>query len=110
MSEFMREQRYVVVKIKDIVAAGCTPEEIAAFNVLCDRVAAYRTTAGKPPLECVVVESDWRCYKRTWNLVRDEHEQNEAAKVCAERGHDWKYLQEAGAGMYCPRCNAWRDE
>lgn len=70
MEEFKREQRYVVVKISDINAAGCTQEERDAFNVLCDKVALYRARAGKRPLECVVVESDWPEYEPTWEAIQ----------------------------------------
>lgn len=77
MSNFMKEQRYVVVKIKDIKAAGCTQEEIDAFNVLCDKVALYRASVAKPQLECVVVEADWRCYQKTWDAVEAEHNENQ---------------------------------
>jgi hypothetical protein len=70
VSEFKRERRYVVVKISDINAAGCTQQERDAFNALCDKVALYRNGAGKGPLECVVVESDWPEYEPTWEAIQ----------------------------------------
>lgn len=67
---FEREKRYVVVKINDINAAGCTQQERDAFNVLCDKVALYRASIGKSPLECVVVERDWPEYEPTWAAIQ----------------------------------------
>lgn len=79
-SDFKKEQRYVVLKIKDIVAAGLTPDEVEAFNKVCDKVSLHRNQAGKPPLGCVVVEADWRCYDKVWGMVEQEHDQNQRAK------------------------------
>ena len=70
MSEFNREQRYVVVKINDINSAECTQPERDAFNVLCDKVARHRAGVGKLPLECVVVEKDWPEYEPTWAAIQ----------------------------------------
>jgi hypothetical protein len=70
MSEFKKEQRYVVVKVSDIDAAGCTQAERDGFSVLCDKVGMYRISAGKGPLECVVVESDWPEYEPTWAAIQ----------------------------------------
>ena len=107
---FRKEQRYVVLKIKDIIAAGLTPDEVEAFNKVCDKVSLHRNQAGKPPLGCVVVEADWRCYDTVWGLVEQEHRQNEATKECAEKGHNFKLMQVAGDGETCQRCGLWRGE
>ena len=66
---FVREPRYIVLKVKDILAAGCTQAEIEDFNKVCDKVNLHRNTAGKPPLECVVVEKDWPEYEATWAAI-----------------------------------------
>ena len=42
-----REQRYIVLKLKDIDAAGLTETELSAFNQVCDKVSATREAAGK---------------------------------------------------------------
>lgn len=110
MSAFRREPRYVVVKIKDIAAAGCTQEELDAFNVVCDKVMAYRQSVDKRPLGCVVVEDDWRCYEQVWSMVEHEHGLNEARKVCAEKGHAMVPLPVAGDGCRCSRCDEWGPE
>lgn len=70
MEEFKREQRYVTVKVRDINAAGCSQDEREAFNVLCDNVGRYRNAAGKGPLECLVIESDWPEYEPTWAAIQ----------------------------------------
>lgn len=137
MSEFKREPRYIVVKIKDIEAAGCTQSEIDAFNALCDKVFLHRALTGKPPLECVVVEHDWGIYQYVWDLVRAEATgepiqsvklpttveeakamirvgsaslQGFAVTECAAKGHDWVLSQVAGEGYTCGRCKAWKSE
>lgn len=66
---FVKEQRYVVVKIKDTREAGCTQAEIDAFNVLCNKVNLHRIRNGKGLLECVVVEKDWPEYDTTWAAI-----------------------------------------
>lgn len=67
---FKREARYVVVKLKDIRGAGCTQEEIDAFNVLCDKVTLHRCERGAGPLECLVIEKDWPEYEPTWAAIQ----------------------------------------
>lgn len=64
-----REQRYVVLKIKDIEAAGLFPYHINAFNEVCDAVSRARISKGKGLLECVVVEKDWPEYEPTWAAI-----------------------------------------
>lgn len=76
LKPFKREVRYVVVKINDIKAAGCTQGEIDAFNVVCDKAAISRLADGKPSLECVVVEHDWPEYEIVWKMIRDRMEGN----------------------------------
>ena len=41
------EPRYVVLKLKDMEAAGVTADEIAAFNAVRDKVSASRISSGK---------------------------------------------------------------
>lgn len=57
MTDFKREERYIVVKIKDV---GAT------------RLGALRQfleVKGIPTRECVVVEPDWPIYEIVWHLV-----------------------------------------
>ncbi|MCG7598371.1 hypothetical protein MHM84_01065 [Halomonas sp. McH1-25] len=58
MSEFQREERYIVVKISDI-PPGETPwlrRKLQAAQI--------------PTRECVVVEADWPIYEKTWDAVQ----------------------------------------
>ena len=98
------EPRYIVLKLKDIAAAGVTADEIAAFNVVCDKVSAWRTGAGKGLLECLVVEKDWPEYQPTLAALSDRVDGKEPAKRQGkpETGSDtadtWRnrYMETAG--------------
>lgn len=74
MTEFKREDRYIVFKRSDLKAmadAGLLPDEEArALNLLRARVMFWRTeNKKKAPLRCVVVESDWPEYEPTWKAI-----------------------------------------
>ena len=70
--EFQREDRYYVLKHKDIKAAGLTREEVDALISIASKVENYREAKGLPSFECVVVESDWSIYDIVWGLVETE--------------------------------------
>jgi len=53
------EQRYLVFKIKDLVAADITEEERAVLNGISNKVSRSRKDRGKPEIQCLVVERDW---------------------------------------------------
>ncbi|WP_069384006.1 hypothetical protein [Halomonas caseinilytica] len=55
--QFEREERYVVVKIKDM-----TPAQRVALQ-------CHLEEHGTPTRECVVVEPDWPIYEIVWHLV-----------------------------------------
>lgn len=57
MSDFRREARYYVIKIKDL----SEDQDIA----LCDLLSGARI----PCTDCVVVESDWPNYEHTWKTI-----------------------------------------
>lgn len=57
MPDFKREERYIVVKRKDVTAAQ---EE---------RLRKVLSANEIPTRECVVVESDWPIYEGVWALV-----------------------------------------
>jgi len=65
---FQREERYVVLKIKDLREYLPQPL-IDHLSSIADEVRAGRQLAGKQPLECVVVESDWPEYEPTWQAI-----------------------------------------
>lgn len=57
MKEFKREERYIVLKLKHL-----TEEEI-------ENLYSYNHAA----VECVVIESDWKCYEEAWKMVEKEY-------------------------------------
>ena len=67
-TEFKREDRYIVFKLSD-VEEHFTPGEKQQLARLAEVQRVGRSEAGKPPLECVVVESDWPEYEPTWKAI-----------------------------------------
>lgn len=57
MSEFKREERYIVVKLKHLAGLQVAPLR----NFLRDNRV--------PTLDCVVVEKDWPEYERVWRSI-----------------------------------------
>jgi len=67
--EFIREQRYVVVKVKDAKEFSDSDKR-KLFDV--EKASqAIRIARGKNPLECVVVEHDWPEYEIVWRMLED---------------------------------------
>ena len=67
-NEFVREDRYIVFKISDVVEHLTTAERLH-LERLYEIQRVGRKEAGKPELECVVVESDWPEYEPTWKAI-----------------------------------------
>lgn len=68
MNNFMKEDRYLVMKRSEI-ESGLDAEQKSILFHLAQKVAAERRSLGKPVLECVVVESDWPNYNEVWESV-----------------------------------------
>lgn len=66
--EFMREDRYIVFKISDVVEHLITTEALHLAR-LYEIQRVGRKEAGKSELECVVVEADWPEYGPTWLAI-----------------------------------------
>ena len=60
MSEFVRENRYVVIKLSHL--------NIDQREDLEDFIHTF----GINPVECVVIERDWSVYEDAWKLVEKE--------------------------------------
>lgn len=58
MTEFKRETRYIVFKVKSLA-----PDDLEKLRDIAD---GYRMP------ECVVVEKDWSIYESVWALVEME--------------------------------------
>ena len=67
-TEFEREERYLIFKLSD-VEEHFTPREKQQLARLVEVQRVGREEAGKAPLECVVVESDWPEYEPTWKAI-----------------------------------------
>jgi len=65
---FVRERRYIVIKLKD-AKEFLTPAERARLTMLGEAVANSRRLCGRRELQCVVVESDWPEYEPTWKAI-----------------------------------------
>ena len=68
MSEFVREPRYLVIKIKDAVKY-LSEAQCFALTTLAARVEKGRSGDGKPALDSVVVERDWPEFEPTWAAI-----------------------------------------
>lgn len=71
---FQKEQRYIVIKQKDMDAAELTNEERQVLGDILAKLTKKRLDLGKKPLEGVFIESDWKCHDAAWKLVRQEWE------------------------------------
>lgn len=68
MSEFKREDRYVVFKISD-TRKYLSPSQDAQLRHLYAEVLGGRILDGKQGLNCVVVEKDWPEYDMVWESI-----------------------------------------
>lgn len=74
------EDRYLVLKRKDILNS-LTDLERHLLHRIAFKVHEYRTgTVGKKPLHCVVVERDWPEYESTWAAILRRMASESAAK------------------------------
>jgi hypothetical protein len=69
MPEFVREQRYFVFKISDIQKMVPGTGMIDGMRLVEETLNEVRAQADKPPLECVVIESDWPEYELVWDMI-----------------------------------------
>lgn len=66
-NNFKRENRYLVLKTKDLDLLTTAEQEI--LGVLTSTVANLRIQTGKQDLKCLVIESDWPEYEPTWKAI-----------------------------------------
>jgi len=75
---FKREDRYIVLKISDVrdmlshateSEYTCVAEDIENLERIAMHVVDSRAKQGKPPLKCVVVESDWPEYEAVFKAI-----------------------------------------
>lgn len=68
MSNFTREHRYYVIKIKDAEYA-LTQAERDILSVLNAKVSQWRIGQGKTPIQGVFVEHDWPEHDGVWAAI-----------------------------------------
>ena len=82
MPGFKREDRYLVMKFKD-VRKYLTDTEKGILLSLSKKISKGRCDDDRDQLDCVVVESDWPEYEPTWNAIE---ERMSHANMCAYCG------------------------
>jgi len=69
MSEFTREERYIVFKISDLLGMVQGAETVNAMRLVSETITLMRAQNGQPPREYVVVEGDWPEYDHVWRAI-----------------------------------------
>ena len=64
-----RENRYLVLKRKDIAAANLTKSEQICLDEICNKVNLARKARGAKPMDCVIAEKGWPEYDLVWNAI-----------------------------------------
>lgn len=95
--EFLRENRYLVLKHKDI-EQYLTPLGRSELYSLADDVGVSRIMEGKPELKCVVIESDWPEYEEVWGMI-----QRRVQGVVSKPAADEPQLEQWGYHSFRPR-------
>ena len=68
MGTFTLEDRYAVIKRKEVNCLSY--EEIVQLNDILQKLRDVRSTTGKQPLRCVVIESDWPEYQVVLDMLK----------------------------------------
>lgn len=71
MSKFEREERYIVLKLKDLEDFNICQDMIDTVRGLEAYIQECRDNAGKILLECAVIESDWPEYEVVWKMIEN---------------------------------------
>ena len=74
MSDFKRENRYLVLKMKDI-EKYLTIEDQKELMDLAYVISMSRAKDKKEELNCVVVEKRWPEYEPTWKAIEERMSQ-----------------------------------
>ncbi|UVE47574.1 hypothetical protein KS461_09885 [Pseudomonas chlororaphis] len=67
MSEFQREDRYIVIKRSDLDKMSPLDRDVALSNL--EHVAALLFGWNAPERKCLVIESDWPEYEPAWQMI-----------------------------------------
>lgn len=96
MSEFLREDRYTVLKNADI-AAYLTDEDRELLDDLLRKINRHRLMEKREVLRCVVIEHDWPEYGASCAALELRIRQEQC-------DHEWRWHQIAGEGQICKKC------
>lgn len=67
-AKFVREERYIVIKEKDLECLGI--EGKSYLSGILDKIRNERIKRGADPkLKCVVIEEDWPEYEPVWRML-----------------------------------------
>lgn len=95
MSTFQREDRYLVIKYTDAMAA-LTQTEQDLMVELTLKIDGHRRRRGKDVLQAVVVEHDWPEYEPVWGMI--ERRVNPPKPKCACCGTTENLHFDSGSG------------
>lgn len=96
MAGFKREDRYLIMKFKD-VRKYLTDTEKEILIALTKKITKGRCDDEKDQLDCVVVESDWPEYEPTWRAI-EERMAEEAEKEWDSLACCWRKKKQGGKG------------
>lgn len=68
--EFQREDRYIVIKRKDLDALSSAPGETHYYTISKLMVLLDMLVKHLPKRECLVIESDWPEYEPAWAAIQ----------------------------------------
>lgn len=74
MTDFIKEDRYIVFKIKDL-KAFLSDEQKEQLDAISKTILEARRAQDRPDVDCVVVESDWPIYNQVWGMIKTIEEQ-----------------------------------
>lgn len=70
-----RERRYILFKFSDLYAAlghkFIDDDDLARLTAIGEKIEEMRKWYNKPPLQAVVVESDWPEYEPVWKMIEE---------------------------------------
>ncbi|WP_236225712.1 hypothetical protein [Pseudomonas pseudonitroreducens] len=66
---FVREERYIVIKLKDLISASGDVDQSCGKSEAEVMLRNHLESWQIPTRECVVVESDWPEYEAVWQMI-----------------------------------------
>lgn len=68
---FALEDRYVVIKRKDI-DRYLSKRDITELSIILEKIEFCRVLDGRRKFNSVVIENDWGCYHKAIELIKEE--------------------------------------